>query len=230
MYEVFEETVGAQSKRAIVFIGRFQPPTKSHYHVIDLMKKFARENKGVTPIVVVVAGKETSKDTKKNPLSAEDRVKFMSASGNANGVKIITAPSAFAAFESVRESGYEPYAIAAGSDRGSKYLEMLDKYFTAKDGSPLKHVLMSGLKDREDPDDDGTPSEEVLELAENDEEIPIHLISGSMARLAVKLGKKKALAKILGVSQTLSDAIFKKIAVALDAPEPEAPVKGKKNV
>lgn len=216
-----EETVGEQSKKAVVMVGRMNPPTAGHYKVIDLMKKFERTNKGVTPIVVIVAGEKSSKDLKKNPLSAADRVKFMTASGLANGVKFIVAPSAFAAFEEVRKAGFEPYAIAAGSDRGSKYLEMLDKYFTKADGTKLKHVVMPGLEAREDPDDDGTPSEEILELAENGEDIPIHMISGSMARLAVKLGKKKAFAKIVGVKQALADLIFAKVKAALDAPEPK---------
>jgi len=223
MYDdlLFEETAGEQSKKAVVMVGRMNPPTAGHYKVIDLMKKFARTNKGVTPIVVVVAGEKSSKDLKKNPLSADDRIKYMEASGKANGIKFITAPSAFAAFESVRQAGYEPYAIAAGSDRGDKYLELLDKYFTDKDGGKLKHVIMPGLDAREDPDDDGTPSEEVLAIAEKGGEIPVHMISGSMARLAVKLGYKKAFAMILGVNQSLADIIFKKVAAALDAPEPE---------
>lgn len=228
--ELFEaaETVGQQTKRAVVMVGRMNPPTAGHYTVIDKMKAFSRKNGSVTPIVVVVAGKETSKDLAKNPLSAEDRIKFMTASGKANGVKFIEAPSAFAAFEEVRKAGYEPFAIAAGSDRAPKYLEMLDKYFTAKDGSKLEHVVVPGLEDRADPDDDGTPSEEVLELAEKGEDIPIHLISGSMARLAVKLGYKKAFAKVLGVKQELADMIFKKVDAALKAPAPEPAKKAKK--
>jgi cytidyltransferase-like protein len=230
MYDamLFEETVGEQVKKAVVMVGRMNPPTAGHYKVIDQMKKFARTNKGVVPIVVVVAGDKTSKDLKKNPLSADDRIKFMTASGKANGVKFITSNSAFNAFEDVRKAGFEPYAIAAGSDRGAKYLEMLDKYFTDKDGGKLKHVIMPGLDAREDPDDDGVPSEEVLERAEKGESIPVHLISGSMARLAVKMGFKKAFASILGVDQSLSDIIFKKVAAALDAPDPEPEVKPKK--
>lgn len=227
MYDdlLFEETVGEQAKKAVVMVGRMNPPTAGHYKVIDAMKKFARMNKGVVPIVVVVAGDKTSKDLKKNPLSADDRIKFMMASGHANGIKFITSNSAFNAFEDVRKAGLEPYAIAAGSDRGSKYLEMLDKYFTDKNGGKLKHVIMPGLDDREDPDDDGTPSEEVLAMAEKGQTIPVHMISGSMARLAVKMGFHKAFATILGVDQKLSDIIFKKVAAALDAPDPEPEVK-----
>ena len=232
MYDDFlieaAETVGEQPKKAVVMVGRMNPPTGGHYKVIDLMKKFERTHKGVAPIVVVVAGKETSKDLKKNPLSAEDRIKFMQASGKANGVKFITAPSAFEAFEAVRKAGFEPYAIAAGSDRGSKYKEMLDKYFTAKDGSKLEHLVMPGLEERGDPDDEGVPSEEVLRMAEEGHDIPVHLISGSMARLAVKLGLHKAFAKILGVDQKLADIIFKKVEAALNSPEPEPEPKSKK--
>lgn len=223
------ETVGEQPKKAVVMVGRLNPATAGHFKVIDLMKKFARENKGVTPIIVIVAGKETSKDLKKNPMSADERITYIKASGKANGVKIIEAPSAFAAFEEVRKAGYEPYGVAAGSDRGSKYVEMLDKYFTKADGSPLKHVLMGGLEDREDPEDDGVPSAEILKMAEEGSEIPLNLISGSMAREAVKLGYKIAFAKILGVKQELADSVFKKVKAALDAPEPE-PVKKEKKV
>jgi cytidyltransferase-like protein len=227
MYDdlLIEGTVGEQAKKAVVMVGRMNPPTAGHYQVINLMKKFARENKGVQPIVVVVAGDKSSKDLKKNPLSAEDRIKYMEASGNANGVKFISSNSAFAAFEAVRQAGLEPYAIAAGSDRGEKYKEMLDKYFTGKDGEPLKHVIMPGLDERSDPDDEGTPSEEVLARAEKGETIPLHLISGSMARLAVKLGYHKAFATILGVKQSLADIIFKKVAASLDAPDPEPEAK-----
>lgn len=230
MYDTMlvEETVGEQSQKAVVMVGRMNPPTAGHYKVIDQMKKFARTNKGVVPIVVIVAGDKTSKDLKKNPLSADDRIKFMTASGKANGVKFITSNSAFNAFEDVRKAGFEPYAIAAGSDRGAKYLEMLDKYFTTKDEKKIEHVIMPGLEAREDPDDEGVPSEEVLERAEKGETIPVHLISGSMARLAVKMGYRKAFAMILGVDQKLSDIIFKKVAAALDAPGPELEVKPKK--
>jgi hypothetical protein len=221
MEYIFESTVGEQKKPAIVMVGRFQPPTNGHYKVIDLMKKFARLNKGYTPIVVIVAGTGTSKDLHKNPLSADDRIKFMEASGKANGVKFITSGSAFAAFEDVRKAGYEPIVIAAGSDRGSKYLEMLDKYFTKDDESKIKHLIMPGLSEREDPEDDGVPSEEVLKMAEDGEDIPLHLVSGSMARMAVSLGYKEAFSKIVGLKRSLSDIVFKKVQDALNTPEPK---------
>lgn len=214
MTDLLEETLPAQSKRAVVMLGRMNPPTVGHYKVIDAMKKFVRLNKDVTPFIVVIAGKETSKDLSKNPLSAEDRIKFITASGKANGIKVISSSSVFAAFEEIRKLGYEPFAVAAGSDRAKKYIELLDKYFT-DDGKKLPHEVVPGLQEREDPDDEGTPSEEVLKLAEDGEDIPLYLVSGTMARLAVKLGYKEAFSKIVGLPRNLSDLMFEKVKKAL---------------
>lgn len=212
--DLFEELPPQQSAKAVVMIGRLNPPTAGHYTVINALKKFAREN-NVTPFLIVIEGPETSKDLLKNPLSGDDRIKIITASGKANGVKMLIASNAMAGFEAVRAAGYEPYAIAAGSDRAAKYIELLDKYFTGPNGEKLKHVVADGLADREDPDADGTPSEEILALAEQGEDIPVFMISGSMARLAVKLGYKKAFAKILGVKQELADWVFKKVERSL---------------
>jgi hypothetical protein len=214
MDELLEETLPMQPKKAVVMLGRMNPPTVGHYMVINSMKKYIREHKDVTPFIVVIAGKETSKDLSKNPLSAEDRLKFIKASGKADGIQMFEAGSVFAAFEKLRELGYEPYAVAAGSDRAKKYIELLDKYFT-DDGKKLPHEIVPGLKEREDPDDEGTPSEEILKLAEDGEDIPLFMISGSMARLAVKLGYKVAFSKIVGLPQKLSDMMFAKVQRAL---------------
>ena len=128
LYEA--DTVGEQSKRAAVMVGRMNPPTRGHYKVMDAMKAFIRDKKKLnleaTPIVVIVAGEKTGADKSKNPLTADERKSFLESSGRANGVKFIVAPSAFAAFEEVRKAGFEPIAIAAGSDRAPGYLKMLD--------------------------------------------------------------------------------------------------------
>ena len=62
----------------------------------------------------------------------------MEHSGNANGVKFLVAPNAFAAFAKVREEGFEPIAVAAGEDRAPEYIKILDKHFT-DNGKPVKH-------------------------------------------------------------------------------------------
>lgn len=205
---IFEATVGFQSKKAVVMIGRMNPPTLGHYKVIDSMKAFIRKNPeySLKPIVVIINGAKTSEDTSKNPLNPEDRIKFMQASGKANGVTFIVAENAFAGFEAVRKLGYEPMAIAAGSDRAQKYKQMLDKYFT-NDGETIEHVVLSGLERDEDADGTFDPNEK----------IDVSKVSGSMARAAVEAGYEDVFSKIVGLENKpkVAKIMFDKIKKAM---------------
>ena len=139
-----------QSKPAVVAIGRFSTPTKGHYAVIARMHRFIRTDKAKSmgiagmPIVVIVDGEKTGQDKQKNPLTPDERIKYMQASGKADGVKFLIASDAMDAFNEVRKAGYEPLVIAAGSDRKDSYLKMLDESFT-NNGSPITHYALKGL-------------------------------------------------------------------------------------
>lgn len=229
MEELFEATtVGEQKARAAVAIGRFQPPTAGHYKVIDTMKAFIRKNPDLklsaTPIVVIVDGEKTSQDKKQNPLTAEERIKFMSSSGKANGVIFITAPSAFDAFEAVRQAGYEPIAVAAGSDRIKKYVGLLDKYYTKKDGSKISHVAIPGL-DREGQDgkseQKSTAMQNALDALKSGTELDTSEVSGSMARRAVELGYEEEFAQIVGLGNKpkLAKLMFDKVKASMGEPD-----------
>jgi hypothetical protein len=186
---IVEATVGMQKKRAAVMVGRLNPPTAGHYKVIDAMKNFIRTHKDLdlsVPVLVIVAGEKTSQDKSKNPLTAEERVKFIEASGLANGVIVLTAPSGFAAFEAVRKAGYEPIAVAAGSDRADGYIQMLDKYFTEPSGGKIKHVKVTGLEraDEGQEEKEGAMNSALQDLKKGGE-LDVAEVSGSMARRAV---------------------------------------------
>lgn len=226
--QISEATVGQQKTRAAVMVGRMNPPTAGHYKVIDTMKAFIRKNPklqlSATPIVVIVAGEKTSQDKSQNPLTADERVKFMSSSGRANGVLFITAPSAFAAFEEVRKAGYEPIAIAAGSDRADDYLEMLNKYFTTKDGSKIEHIKIPGL-DREGQDGKTNNKrgamQKALDALKQGSELDVSEVSGSMARRAAELGYEEEFAEIVGLGKKpkLAKLMFDKVKASLGTKE-----------
>lgn len=215
-------TVGMQKKRAAVMVGRLNPPTAGHYKVLDAMKNFIRTSKDLNlaaPVLVIVNGEKTSQDKSKNPLTAEERVKFIEASGKANGVIVLTAPSGFAAFEEVRKAGYEPIAVAAGSDRADGYLDMLDKYFTDSNGGKIKHVKVAGLEraDEEQPKNNSGAMNKALESLKKGEELDVAEVSGSMARRAVELGYQEEFAKIVGLEHKpkLAALMFKKVQASL---------------
>ena len=220
---IVEETVGMQNKRAAVMVGRLNPPTAGHYKVLDAMKAFIKNRPNLkldAPILVIVDGEQTSKDKHKNPLSAEDRVKFIEASGRANGVIVLVAASGFAAFEAVRRAGFEPIAVAAGSDRADKYIGMLDKYFTTKNGNKIKHVKIDDLarKGQDEKNElDATAMDKALKDLKSGSELDLAEVSGSMARRAVELGYEEEFAQIVGLAKNpaLAKLLFKKIKASM---------------
>lgn len=224
---IFEGTVGAQKVRAAVMVARCQPPTAGHYKVIDTMKSFIRKNPklrlSATPIVVIVEGEKTSQDKSKNPLTAEERVKFMSSSGRANGVQFVIASSAFAAFEEVRKAGFEPVAVAAGSDRIKRYMDMLDKYFT-DNGKKIEHVAIPGLE-RDGQDSKASNKsgamQKALDALKGGTDLDVSEISGSMARRAVELGYEEEFAQIVGLGKKpkLAKMMFDKVKASLGKEE-----------
>ena len=201
-----------QTKNAVVIVGRFQPPTIGHYKVIDKAKKYIRENKHLNlftkPILVIVNGKESSKDKKVNPLSVEDRVYFMEHSGRANGVVFINAPNAFAAFNEVRKAGYEPIVVAAGSDRVDGYISLLDDKFLDSNGKKQKHFKISELARHELP-----ATEKSLKKIKDDSSVDAGEVSGSLARRAAELDYFEEFVKITGLEKNIPAAkkMFKQI-------------------
>lgn len=218
---LFEALPPMQNKRVAFAIGRYQPPTAGHYKVIDKMKEFIRThpelNLEAMPVVIVVAGEKSSEDKQKNPLTAAERISFMEASGRANGVKFLTARNGSIALGVLRDNGYEPIAIGAGSDRAAGYLKMLKKSFTKPDGSEIDHVVIPGL-DR---------AAEAVETKKIDKKLAVDSaieklkdsnlsddeISGSIARRAVELGYLEEFAKIVGLEKKpeLAKLMFNKI-------------------
>lgn len=208
------------SKKVAVVVGRFNPPTKGHYAVIDQVKKFIRKNPKLgleaAPAVVIIGGSKSDADKKRNPLSARDRELFMKASGLANGVNFSVAPNAFAAFAKLREAGYEPIAVAAGEDRANDYMRLLNTNF--KDGGkPIKHYKVHLPRAEGSVDADQSASDTVLQQLKDDGEIETDVVSGSIARRAVELGWLPEFTKIVGLEDKpeLAKKLFDKIAAAL---------------
>lgn len=207
---LFEKIEQPKEKRAVVIVGRFQPPTIGHYEIINVSKKYIRENKDLSlfskPIVVIIDGKQSGKNKEVNPLSVEERIFYMTHSGRANGVLFLSANSAYDAFNEVRRSGYEPIVIGSGSDRAKTYLELLDSKFLDVNGKPQKHYILPGLEERHQL----KPSEENLEKVET---IKVSTVSGSLARRAVELDYFDEFVKITGLDKNIPAAkkMFKQI-------------------
>jgi nicotinamide mononucleotide adenylyltransferase len=163
-----------QARKAVVVVGRYQPPTKGHGRAISAARRYYRDNHLDAIVVVVIEGTNTSKDKTRNPLTATQRIRYLQASEYGKGVVYLTATNAFDAFIEVRKAGYEPFAVVGGKivtkdgvqeDRASPYKEMLDKYFVDAQGRNYEHPAITLNRDPTHEDVTG--------------------VSGSVARAAV---------------------------------------------
>lgn len=144
-----------QQKTAVVVIGRFQPPTKGHAKIVDAAKKYWRKHKLDAIFLFIIEGKETSKDKLKNPLSGNERRRYIKNSTFSVGVKVEVAGSAFDAFAKCRELGYEPVAVAGGKfvsgdkgeNRADAFKGILDKYFVDEKGAQIEHYAITVDRD-----------------------------------------------------------------------------------
>ena len=207
---LFEDAPPMASKKVAVVIGRFSPPTKGHYEIINQARSFIKKNPKLGleafPVVVVIGGSKSDADKKRNPLSVDERINFMKASGNANGVTILSATNAFAAFTVLRENGFEPIAICAGSDRAPEYVKILDKHFKTPEGEPIEHHTINIARDEAavetKKDDKAKALDSVLNMMHKNggKDVDTDLVSGSLARRAVELGYEEEFAAITGLS------------------------------
>lgn len=211
---LFEDvSVPEQKKRVAVLVGRFNPPTRGHYHALDSAKAFIRQHPELqleaAPVVVIVDGAKTGKDKQRNPLTAHERQLFMEGSGRANGVKFLTAKNALSAFIEVRKAGMEPIAIVAGSDRAADYMRLLGSNFKRKNGEAIEHIKVPGLERDNDEMEEGSEAlDELVRALEEGEKVPVGLISGTLARHAARAGKKRAFAYTVGLERKLDLAEF----------------------
>lgn len=203
---LFEKLEPAKARRAVVIVGRFQPPTIGHYRIINLAKKFIRENKHLElftkPVVVIVDGKKSSLNKRENPLSVDERIYFMQHSTLANGVEFLSASSAFDAFNEARKAGFEPIVIGAGSDRVQGYLDLLDERFVDAKGKKQTHYSLHGLDSRKEL----KPNEESLSKIKDETNPQISQVSGSLARTAAELGYFEEFVKLTGLEKNIPAA------------------------
>jgi len=110
-----------KDKPAVVVVGRFNPLTIGHEAMIKSAHEFGKENDIPNLIVAIVAGESNSDDKEANPLSGEERKRFIESSDVAVLIdKVLISENAFQALMRVRKAGFEPIAIAAGPERQKK--------------------------------------------------------------------------------------------------------------
>lgn len=137
------------NNNAICYVGRLQGITLGHIRCITKAQHVLATSDGKysAVIVLIVDGKNSSKDKQRNPLSAERRIKYLKTLDICNGIIFIICPNVSDGFAQVIKKGYTPKAVVggAGDDENTPqtYKNLLDKYYPLdSEGNLVSHVAI----------------------------------------------------------------------------------------
>jgi len=145
-----------KDKTAVAAFGRMNPPTAGHALLVNKVHEVAREHGGDAHIRL-----SHSQDSKKNPLSASQKLKhakglFPHANLSASSKE---SPSYLTHAAELHKKGYKHLVMVAGEDRVKQYHDTLHKYNGKFDehgnGFHFKSIKVVSAGHR-DPDAEGT--------------------------------------------------------------------------
>jgi hypothetical protein len=142
-----------KEKHAVLAFGRMNPPTVGHAKLVDKVKDVAKEVGGTHHVVI-----SHSQDAKKNPLSAQDKVKH--AKRFFPDTNISTSDKEHPTFlqhaAKLHKAGATHLHMIAGSDRVDEYKTKLAQYNGKHKGAlyNFKHITVHSAGER-DPDAEG---------------------------------------------------------------------------
>ena len=112
-------------KHAVLAFGRMNPPTSGHEKLVQKVHDVAKEHNAEHHVVL-----SHSQDKKKNPLSAEDKVKHAKRAFADTNVRAASKdkPTILHHAADLHKSGVKHLHVVAGSDRHEAMHELLHKY------------------------------------------------------------------------------------------------------
>lgn len=138
-----EET--GERKLAVFTFGRFNPPTRGHEKLVNAVVSIANE-RGGTPFVFP----STTHDSKKNPLTYDDKVAFLQALfPHANVIHNAEIKNPFQATGFLNSEGYTDLVMVVGSDRVDEFRKRFNR---AEEYFDSFEIVSAGERD---PDAEG---------------------------------------------------------------------------
>ena len=122
--EIVQEAESSQKHHVMTF-GRMNPPTTGHLKLIHKVKEVANKHNAGHTVVV-----SHSQDSKKNPLSGEQKVKHLKRYAPGTNLKSSSKehPSIFHHAAELHKQGVTHLHVVVGSDRVKEFKDSLHKY------------------------------------------------------------------------------------------------------
>ena len=116
-----------QNKKAVITIGRYQPPTLGH---IKLINNMIKNNLDKIPVVCIVKGKKSSSNKLKNPYDFKIQKSLLEKSLNKD-ILIIPVSSGYLGdiIDTIRnDTKLEPDILCVGKDREDTFKKAINRY------------------------------------------------------------------------------------------------------
>ena len=151
-----------KEKHAVFAFGRMNPITNGHQKLVDTVKSIAQKVGGTAVIVL-----SHSQDSKKNPLTPSQKVKFAKAAFSGVTFKASNAdsPNFLSQAANLYESGVTHLHMVGGSDRVSEFKKLLTKYNGDLFNFEKIEVHSAGERDPDADDVTGISASKMREFA-----------------------------------------------------------------
>lgn len=138
-------------KTTVMTFGRMSPISSGHAKLVNKVKSVAAEHDADHKIVL-----SKTQDSKKNPLSVEDKVRFAKKLFPHTNIEGATAdkPTLMHHAKALSDSGTKHLIIVAGSDRVKEYHDLLHKYNGEGNNHHFDKITVVSSGER-DPDAEG---------------------------------------------------------------------------
>lgn len=163
----FKQFNEAKSKPIIFTFGRFNPPTIGHEKLINKIKELGQGKE-------VQVFMSQTQDSKKNPLSFSEKLKFMKQAFK--GIKISTdkkLKSPFDVLEMLSDGGYKDVTMVVGSDRVDNFKGQVAPYLSPGKSIYLEfdnfEVVSAGDRDPDADDASGISASKLREFVAEDD-------------------------------------------------------------
>lgn len=156
----------AEEKHGVIAFGRMNPPTAGHEQVINKVHEVAKQHNASHQVVL-----SHSQDKKKNPLSAEDKVKHTKRAFPGTNISSSSKekPTILHAAADMHKAGIKHLHVVAGSDRHKDMHELLHKYNGKSEAHGhynFKSITVHSSGER-DPDAEGTTGVSASKMREH---------------------------------------------------------------
>ena len=154
----------SKEETAVLSFGRMNPPTIGHQKLMKKLVEVSKKEDGVSMLFL-----SHTQDKKKNPLSYQDKLKFV-RSNTPQGLRVMESPARtiYEVIESLVKQGFVNIVVVCGSDRVEEF-SRIEKYKDKMGFSTFK-IISSGERDADSDNlENSISASKMREYAKNED-------------------------------------------------------------